>query len=89
MKTAEEWAATYPPYRNIYAHLRYHPMTEDEIKQIQLDAMKEGMRRAAEIVMPPMREEHEYEQCKEYDQMCKSIGQAILTAAEQLTEKDL
>ena len=76
MRTAEEWGETFPPSRDIFAHLRYHPVTEAEIRQIQLDAMREGMRRAAELsnVANPT------------GQM---VTKSILSAAEQLTEKDL
>jgi len=53
-------------------------MWEKDFKAIQLDAIKEGMRRAAHIneqYMPAL--------------MAKDANQAILSAAEQLTEKDL
>ena len=74
MKTAEEWAGWHDDR-----------ITADDIKQIQLDAMKEGMRRAANL-------------CKQRSEQCfsptvashhKQDEQAILTAAEQLTIKDL
>lgn len=55
-------------------------LTEDEFKQIQLDAMKEGMRRSANV-------------CKNHTNNACNVGfasqydceQSILTAAEQLT----
>lgn len=56
---------------------RYNPITESQIKQIQLDAMKEGMRRAAEVAYK-INDGHDW-----------PVTRAILTAAEQLTEKDL
>ena len=46
------------------------------IKQIQLDAMKEGMRRAAGLCDADF---YEHNECRK----------TILTAAEQLTEKNL
>ena len=54
--------------------LRYH------IDQIQLDAMKEGMRRAAT---------HTYNYVYADYNVAVGIEKDILTAAEQLTEKDL
>lgn len=78
MKTTEEWVKKFCPSRDIFAHLVYHPITEAEVKQIQLDAMREGMRRAANVDM-----------C---DGSCSEVcpnKQVILSAAEQLTEKDL
>lgn len=54
------------------------PELESKIKQIQLDAMREGMRRAADIVKT-----HEPERTE------VGYRKAILTASEQLTEKDL
>jgi len=76
MKTTEEWVKKFCPSRDIFAHLVYHPITEAEVKQIQLDAMREGMRRAAEIA-----------EARHLDGDMHS--EAILSAAEQLTEKDL
>lgn len=72
MKTAQEWAkelrraASVAPNGTLV-------MIEPWLKQVQLDAMKEGMRRASEIFI------------------CSKpwASKAILTAAEQLTEKDL
>lgn len=77
MKTTEEWVKKFCPSRDIFAHLVYHPITEAEVKQIQLDAMREGMRRAAEIVVT--------DEATSYG----VIKAHILSAAEQLTEKDL
>lgn len=69
MKTAEEHVCNLAVSPNL---------TDDAIqtiREIQLDAMKEGMRRAAKLEM-----EH-----------LSGVGGSptILTAAEQLTEKDL
>jgi hypothetical protein len=58
--------------------LRYH------IDQIQLDAMKEGMRRAAELADNSVRLEPGYSHLTQ-----QNIKQAILASAQQLTEKDL
>lgn len=54
-----------------------HCEFEREIKAIQLDAMKEGMRRATDKIQP-----------LKYRGLF-NMRNAILTAAEQLTEKDL
>lgn len=74
MKTAEEWKADTSSHGTAYIHI-------DDIKQIQLDAIKEGMRRAAEVCV----------KYKNYGDIHPHINthQAILTAAEQLIEKDL
>ena len=53
----------------------------DFIKQIQLAAIKEGMRRAAKVSRDANAQPMPFIQIE--------ITQAILTAAEQLTEKDL
>ena len=77
MKTAEEWYVW-------LEELKLESEVIEAIKQIQLDAMKEGMRIAAKITM-------------DYDSRNDTWGgglltgkkNQILTAAEQLTEKDL
>jgi hypothetical protein len=77
MKTAEEIVTKGCGYIAV-------TLTIPELKQIQLDAMKEGMRRAANKISS----------CPSACECSQSIGwreaeQQILTAAEQLTEKDL
>ena len=52
------------------------------LQQIQLDAIKEGMRRAATRAYT----EHSYEKVAE---VMKELETEILSTAEQLTEKDL
>ena len=51
------------------------------IREIQLDAMREGMRRAAETINPCSNPNCGNDEC--------DLGRKILTAAEQLTTKDL
>ena len=73
MKTAEEMLDEH--YENLNGNASDIIVA---IKQIQLDAMREGMRRAANVDM-----------C---DGSCSEVcpnKQVILSAAEQLTEKDL
>jgi len=52
-----------------------------QIQAIQLDAMREGMRRAAETINPCSNPNCGNDEC--------DLGRKILTAAEQLTTKDL
>jgi len=60
-------------------------ITPQIIREIQLDAMKEGMRRAADIV-----KKCAWGDTNNYETLYKpDPDEAILTAAEQLTEKDL
>ena len=92
MKTADQWAAE--QYETMRALDREADRVVGEdvvpvedifaivVRRIQLDAMKEGMRRAA---AEANKKEWEW-----VDFNCaKGISEAILTAAEQLTEKDL
>ena len=72
MKTAEEWIRIYLGLSN------KKPRLHGWIEQIQLDAMKEGMRRAA-------KQKNNGIECS----CSTSLRDAILTAAEQLTIKDL
>lgn len=76
MKTAEEWRKS-----------RYFGNNSDDgidtiIKEIQLDAMKEGMKRAAVIAKQRLYEEG-------FINEGKIAEDAILTAAENLTLEDL
>lgn len=83
MKTAEAWRKEYKQQQ--LDSLSGKPRTlvfrnDSFVKAIQLDALKEGMRRASKHT-----KNFEFT-----DYNCaKGIEQAILTAAEQLTEKDL
>jgi len=78
MKTAEEWKTEWRklPCGTLEEH---ETNATTIINQIQLDAMREGMRRAAEIAQDD-------EQSKDKRPV---ISKAILAAAEQLTTKDL
>ncbi len=71
MKTAEEWNKQLDSKMGI----EEREQDVERIKQIQLDAMKEGMRRAAKM--------------HELGDSVHSMEETILSAAEQLTEKDL
>ena len=53
---------------------------ETVIKQIQLDAMREGMRRAASVKLPPANGELDF---------WLKHNQAILSAANSFTEQDI
>jgi hypothetical protein len=75
MKSAEEHLTTL--LKVFEPRFLHRPSAIESIKQIQLDAMKEGMRRAAEIVLVS------------HNKSETLIRQDILTAVEQLTEKDL
>ena len=97
MKTAEEWSREYwklkqnPPSRVDGKTPSMHEW-DILVQQIQLDAMKEGMRRAANKVSnvnerPSYPEDVNYRSGMKW--MRGECEQAILTAAEQLTEKDL
>ena len=82
MKTAEEWANKINE-EVLPALMTPIPVSsvENMVKQIQLDAMKEGMRRAAKIVGTEL--------YMDEPRTPYQIHKAILTAAEQLTDKDL
>lgn len=78
MKSAEEWADALWDDSESKGGWDSEQDAIPILKQIQLDAMREGMKRAAEVVR------------KEYPSgslswVCKTID----TAAEQLTEMDL
>lgn len=79
MKTAEEWV-------EMLKEGTHKPLSYTKVvKQIQLDAMREGMRRSAEELAKDHGKIHCMECGKEEVNEC----QLILSAAEQLTEKDL
>lgn len=88
MKTAEEWANE---MNHGCARQRPDHIALSEIKQIQLDGIKEGMRRAAVIAEGETFASGGIRTGWEtaYEQGCNDCEKAILTAAEQLTEKDL
>ncbi len=71
MKSAEEWVKQTLPFRDEWIKL---------VKQIQLDAMQEGMRRAAAITSKMMK-------VGDYPQ--EYHAKEILSAANSLTEQDL
>ena len=75
MKTFDEWVKQFKAC--VYEWLSLSP---EELKQIQLDAMKEGMRRAAQLNQKMM---------SNGDYPLEDYYKNILSAAEQLTEKDL
>lgn len=80
MKTAEAWSKQLDlESTDDFNQKRQSWNSIGFIEQIQLDAMKEGMRRAAVITDTVTHQEATIEDAK----------QAILSAAEQLTEKDL
>jgi hypothetical protein len=74
MKTAEKWIQENNPLLLVGGGT-YNGIVE-RYKQIQLDALKEGVRRAAGLCDADF---YEHNECRK----------AILTAADQLTEKDL
>jgi hypothetical protein len=90
MKTAEEWinevgkVVMLDCFAGDRSALPGEP-TLNLVKQIQLDAMKEGMMRAAyinKITSPHIT-------MTGSSSICENRKNAILTAAEHLTEKDL
>lgn len=91
MKTAEEWMKQLGGQTSTGEHPPLITINRMTIREIQLDAMKEGMRRAATIaegetfVSGGIRTGWE----TAYEQGCNDCEKAILTAAEQLIEKDL
>lgn len=80
MKTAQEWYAhlttTEVIRKSDGGDLLLTEINEDQLKQIQLDAMKEGMRRAAGLCDE---EFFEHNECRK----------DILSASDQLTLNDL
>ena len=82
MKTAEEWIDDLRHTKCVGDMMC--GVTNVELKQIQLDAMKEGMRRAVEQYTIEMRKH--YPQYVPVEEL--NITQAILIAAEQLTNQE-
>lgn len=83
MKSTEEYKKEYLSLAWLCDSANAHDAAVlDLFKQIQLDAMREGMRRAAKIVMP-------YNKALVGEEARKLISKTILSAAEKLTEKDL
>lgn len=80
MKTAEEWIRDCADYNKTDI-----PFCEDLspqlVKQIQLDAMKEGMQIAADEALPKTK--------REYLLSESACRERILARREQLTEKDV
>lgn len=89
MKTPEEWCNSVEfdiGTRSGILRSEFHRV----IQQILLDGMKEGMRRAAQVAEGTTFAAGKHTEWEDaYDKGCKDSEQAILTASEQLTEKDL
>lgn len=83
MKTAEEWGEHFGVDCIVGAKM---VSWEDVIKQIQLDAMIEGARRAATVVVENNQPVFDLPTRLHTRQ---ALGQAILTTSAQWTEKDL
>lgn len=83
MKTAEEWRGSITFQSGLSEGNIDKGALLRLIKQIQLDAMKEGMRRAAEVTLTVSAVPVSRKLIKD------EMKEAILTAAEQLTEKDI
>ena len=75
MKTAEEWVKGFDRFIDL----------KTEIRQIQLDAMKEGARRAG-IICSTTRDVHKH---PKWNEGSHAIETAILSTAEQWTLNDL
>lgn len=75
MKTKEEW------HNSLYQarHGQMELITQDEIEQIQLDAIKHGMTLAAETI-------HKMPVKTKHIQAASDLTQAILTARDNLKE---
>jgi len=97
MKTAEEWCSSRAEWiakidGTKLEWLKDTDWYRDRInltKQIQLDAMKEGMRRAAEQARQTGLLYGDYDPSRDGRIVGNAAQEDILTAAEQLTEKDL
>ena len=84
MKTAEEWMkqVIIPPTDQREEYLAI-------FQQIQLDAMKEGARRAADKCSIIGLQYGDYDPDRDGRIPCNAARDAILNTAEQWTEKDL
>jgi hypothetical protein len=80
MKKASEWAKDMGSFRGENCE---NVSMKDRVEQIQLDAMKDGMRMASELA-------YKYN-CEVFPERLSENGvkREILSVAEQLTEKDL
>lgn len=89
MRTAEEWIAQADAIPTTRETLK-NEWRINYTKQIQLAAMKEGMRRAA-ILAAEWKRGYVMDTSEDEAQFlaCVGIHNKILMAAEQLTEKDL
>lgn len=95
MKSAKEWNEEFP--QNIHNPMMDMDIKKDflaryveHLRQIQLDALKEGMRRAAAILVKqyPIDVQGDVMQSG-FSRGCFEKRQSILTALEQLTLKDI
>ena len=86
MKSAEEWSMQFVNQGLMLAPLVGNKPTAAMaiVEQIQLAAIKEGMRRAAKILTINYRSVESFN-----DQMANATERAILTASEQLKKTDL
>ena len=84
MKTAEEWKLEWIKDKSVYDDVSFEKKLSERIKAIQLDALKEGMRRAAKAVEESVNLYSSVDSGRHYSEQCRK---AILTAAEQLNEK--
>lgn len=83
MKTWTEWIGVKEPNDTLSL-----PINKHQYEQIQLDAMKEGMRRAADTHCAALARLASEEGWPHTYHDAINLQKNILTAAEQLTEKD-
>ena len=83
MKTAEEWVKYLDPNTSSKSCC-YSPVHIEDIKQIQLDAIKEGMVRVVVFMMRREADKSMYWQT--YNRLVLDITTAILTACDNLKE---
>lgn len=95
MKTAEEWGKEYAAQRHLPMYKRTLVHRDGSFtRAIQLDAMKEGMRRAADTCKPPLQQEKCYGESESsfgigYNAGTAEFNSNILIAADNLTLEDL